>query len=762
MEDATKVQGNGRIEVNLTPAVYRRLSRLFPDPKPAPSDNEGHEEDPPPSYDDVTSTRFPTPLNIVIQVVGSRGDVQPFIALGNELQRHGHRVRLATHDVFHDFIRNSSLEFFPIGGDPADLMAYMVKNPGLIPSMKSLRAGDIQHKRRMVATMLDGCWRSCVHPDPDTGIPFVADAIIANPPSFAHVHCAEALSIPLHLMFTMPWSPTRAYAHPLADIKIKTPHISPEAANYFSYGVVEWMTWQGLGDVINEWRESIDLEAVPFSEGPSLVQTQKIPFTYCWSPSLVPKPFDWPGHIDVCGFFFREAPIFEPNKQLRAFLDAGPPPVYIGFGSIVIDDPSRLTAMIVDTVKRTGIRALISKGWSKLGFVDGQEVQSESIMLLDDCPHEWLFQHVAAVIHHGGAGTTACGLRYGVPTTIVPFFGDQPFWGEMVAAAGAGANPIPHQALTCEILADAIRFCLRPETFAAAKKISDRMRAELGVVRAVQSFHAQLPPVEKLQCDILPEQPAAWNYRGRRQDLKLSKVAYEILKEHLKLGRKSVTLYETKPVTIEPRRWDPVTSTTSAAIGYGVDMTKAVTDVVAKPVRVYRKAAFARKQQRSLEDTTAVAPGTVQQTTLNDLGKTQAASRPELPRPRSCGAPIGAAAVACASSLGHILTLHTKGVFVDVPLATTEGLRAIPKLYGHEVRDHGPVRDWKSGAEVAGKNFAYGLTEGIVDLFVEPVRGGRQEGALGVAKGLGKGLVSIGTKIPSGKFMQLICIMAYN
>jgi UDP:flavonoid glycosyltransferase YjiC (YdhE family) len=232
--------------VNLTPAVYRRLSRFSPGPKPTPSDNEGQQEDLPPSYDDVTSARFPTPLNIVIQVVGSRGDVQPFIALGIELQRHGHRVRLATHDVFHDFVKgSSSLEFFPIGGDPADLMAYMVKNPGLIPSMKSLRAGDIQHKRRMVAIMLDGCWRSCIHPDPETGIPFVADAIIANPPSFAHVHCAEALSIPLHLMFTMPWSPTRVYAHPLADIKIKTPHINPEAANYLSYSVVEWMTWQG-------------------------------------------------------------------------------------------------------------------------------------------------------------------------------------------------------------------------------------------------------------------------------------------------------------------------------------------------------------------------------------------------------------------------------------------------------------------------------------------------------------------------------------
>lgn len=182
-------------------------------------------------------------MNIVIQVVGSRGDVQPFIALGTELQKHGHRVRLATHNAFDSFVRDSGLEFYPIGGDPAELMAYMVKNPGLIPKMKSLKAGDIQKKRAMVAEMLQGCWRSCVEDDPLTKAPFVADAIIANPPSFAHVHCAQALGVPLHLMFTMPWSPTAEYPHPLANLKYSG--TNSRFANSVSYGIVEWMTWQG-------------------------------------------------------------------------------------------------------------------------------------------------------------------------------------------------------------------------------------------------------------------------------------------------------------------------------------------------------------------------------------------------------------------------------------------------------------------------------------------------------------------------------------
>ena len=175
----------------------------------------------------------------MIQVVGSRGDVQPFVALGQELQKCGHRVRLATHNVFESFVHESKLEFYPISGDPKELMAYMVKNPGLIPSMKSLREGDIQRKRVMIAEILKGCWDSCIEPDPTTQEPFVADAIIANPPSFAHIHCAQALGVPLHLMFTMPWSSTRAFPHPLA--KFKGGEAKTTVINYASYGIVEWL-----------------------------------------------------------------------------------------------------------------------------------------------------------------------------------------------------------------------------------------------------------------------------------------------------------------------------------------------------------------------------------------------------------------------------------------------------------------------------------------------------------------------------------------
>jgi hypothetical protein len=178
----------------LNSRLSRALSKLVP-----PITNVSNESitppTPPPKYE--SRDFYTAKLNIVIQVVGSRGDVQPFIAIGNELQKHGHRVRLATHDVFEDFVRDHGIEFYPIGGDPAELMAYMVKNPSLIPSMSSIRAGDIGAKRKMITSMLEGCWRSCIEADLKTGIPFTADAIIGNPPSFAPMHCAQALGCPV-------------------------------------------------------------------------------------------------------------------------------------------------------------------------------------------------------------------------------------------------------------------------------------------------------------------------------------------------------------------------------------------------------------------------------------------------------------------------------------------------------------------------------------------------------------------------------------
>ncbi|KAF5981728.1 putative sterol glucosyltransferase [Fusarium bulbicola] len=619
-------------------------------------------------------------------------------------------------------------------------------NPGLIPSMKSLAAGEIQKKRDMIQWMLEEFWHSCLRPDPQTGLPFVADAIIANPPSFAHIHCAQALGMPVHLMFTMPWSNTRAFPHPLANLK--NVGNDPQLGNYISYTVVEWMTWQGLGDIINKWRKSIDLEEVAMFDAPMLTKILKIPFTYCWSPALVPRPVDWEPYIDVCGFFFRDPPQYYPPTDLAQFLQNGPPPVYIGFGSIVLDNPEKVIGVILDSVNATGARAIISKGWSDLVGSD-----QENIYWIGDCPHEWLFQHVAAVIHHGGAGTTACGLRNGKPTTIVPFFGDQPFWGQMVANAGAGPAPIPHTELTVDKLAAAIRYCLSPQAAAAAAAatIVEKMASEVGVRAAVQSFHKGLP-LERIRCDVIPTQPAVWSYSKSKNLIKLSKVAAEVLISANSIDRKHLKPYQSKPIQIETTRWDPVSGGASAVMATATGMAGNITGIFTKPIEEYRD--DQKRRAGELKYTQGRGSPSLQERSSDKDHLSVERLSNESARPRSAhsGNLAGRMAGASARSAGKIGQTATKGMLVDIPLAITEGLKSVPQLYGSNVRNHGPVTDAKSGMVVAGKTFAWGFIDGLSDVVVQPYKGAKKEGALGAAKGFGKGAMNLVTKSGAGMF----------
>jgi len=187
-----------------------------------------------------------------------------------------------------------------------------------------------------------------------------------------------------------------------------------------SYSKIELLTWEGLQYLINRFREQTPgIDSINPLYGYVLFQKLKVPFTYCWSEALIPKPADWGGHIKISGFFFLPlASDYRPDPALQAFLDEGGPIVYFGFGSIVIDEPDKLTAMIFEAVKRTGVRAIISKGWADIG-----KDAPPSCHVIDNVPHDWLFTKVTAVCHHGGVGTTAAGIAFARPTIITPFFG---------------------------------------------------------------------------------------------------------------------------------------------------------------------------------------------------------------------------------------------------------------------------------------------------------------------------------------------------
>src|SRR5262245_48958117 len=448
----------------------------------------------------VRDQREPVPpLAIAILVVGSRGDIQPFLPIAARLTRDGHRVRLATHAMFREWVESQGIEFFPLAGDPRELMQYMVMTGGrLVPRSLDQLVEHLPRMRAMVAEILESTWAACTQPDPGHpgSRPFVADVVIANPPSQGHIHVAEALCAPLHMMFTMPWSPTRAARHPFSP----TTSPSPGLINRLSFLAFDLVTWLGTGDLVNDFREETLGTARIHLEGAGLLHGQEVPHSYLWSPSLLEKPDDWAPHLEVTGFVFAdEGRSFAPSRELRKFLEAGPPPVYIGFGSCPAPDPEALTRTIFEGLAQSEARGLVSRGWAKLGNVP----VPPNVMLVDDVPHDWLFQRCALVCHHGGAGTTAAGLRAGRPTIVVPFFGDQHFWGRIVADAGAGPSAIPIRELTASRLAEAIAFCRRPQVRERAEELGEKVRGQAGAEVAVEAFYRWLP-LAAMRCALDP------------------------------------------------------------------------------------------------------------------------------------------------------------------------------------------------------------------------------------------------------------------
>jgi UDP:flavonoid glycosyltransferase YjiC (YdhE family) len=209
---------------------------------------------------------------------------------------------------------------------------------------------------------------------------------------------------------------------------------------------------------------------------------------------------------------------------LAAFLASGPPPVYIGFGSIVVDDPNSMTALIFEAINKAGVRAVVSKGWGGLGG-DPLDVP-EGVFMLGNVPHDWLFKHVSCVVHHGGAGTSAAGISLGRPTVIVPFFGDQPWWGAMIHRAGAGPAPIPYRQLTADKLAAALTEALKPATLGKAQELGARISQENGTELGGKSFHDHLD-CSTLRCSLAPTRVAVW--RVKRTQTRLSALAATVL-----------------------------------------------------------------------------------------------------------------------------------------------------------------------------------------------------------------------------------------
>lgn len=407
-------------------------------------------------------------MNITILTAGTRGDVQPYIALALGLQRAGYAVTVASGTNFAAFVQQYGLEYAPLRADYYELIDspegkdLLSGNP--LRMLRNMRAVVFPLMRRM----LDDSWAAA----------HGAEAIIFHPKVLSGVHLAEKLRIPCFAAVAVPVVvPTRAF--PMPGITTRNLGGPLNRATYAATGMLSGM-FRGM---VNTWRREV-LSLPPRKEGEYRQNGQPIPVLHCYSPHLVPIPADWGPHVTATGFWFLERQnAWQPSADLAAFLAAGPPPVYVGFGSMAGNNPERLSRVVIAALQQAGQRGVIATGWGGMAARD----LPETICALEGAPHDWLFPRMAAVVHHGGAGTTAAGLRAGKPTVICPFIADQPFWGKIVFERGVGPQSLPQKKLTVEKLAAAIRTATTDAALRQrAEALGAQLRAEDGVGNAVR------------------------------------------------------------------------------------------------------------------------------------------------------------------------------------------------------------------------------------------------------------------------------------
>jgi len=418
-------------------------------------------------------------MRITILTAGTRGDTQPYIALGIGLQRAGHRVCLVAGENYQEQVRQYGLEFQTIHVDFAALMdnplAQDVMKKGasvgaLIAQLKASRTAS------PFARIQEDIWQASQD----------SEAILFAPGMPNGYFIAKYLRIPCAALNAVPMSPTRTQPAVFFPPKPRLGGIY----NQLTHTLLEQGFWQGFRPTIQKFwaARSKDLSTpirIPFGAPNRRQRAERMPFLYGYSEHVLPRPKDWRASEFVTGYWFLDnEPAWQPSEALVDFLRSGPPPVYVGFGSMrIADSTDETTELVIDALQRTGQRGILATGWNGLS---NKSRLPDTILMVDSLPHNWLFPKVAAVVHHGGAGTTAAGLRAGVPSVIIPHGVDQPMWGKRVATLGVGPQPIPRKQLTAERLAEAISATADPSMRTRAEALGQKIRSEDGVTRAVE------------------------------------------------------------------------------------------------------------------------------------------------------------------------------------------------------------------------------------------------------------------------------------
>lgn len=419
-------------------------------------------------------------MHITILALGSRGDVLPCVHLANALSSGGHEIRFGTFKNFAPLIVESGFDFHPIRGDIQSILRapsglrFIGSERNPLRMIMSLR----QMFRDLAETMAEDIFSPKL---------FDTDLLINQlPGGLFGFTLSDKLGIPHFLAAVMPLTPTNHHPQFLYPSALS----GIPGYNMFTHWFAYQLAWGIFRKIINRWRaEVFDLQKAPptgffgrlYGEGTSVLNG--------FSSRVVPRPPDWGDHIHVTGYWFPVEEDWEPPTELQEFLDSGAPPIFIGFGSMPMDDPQRTTTVILESIERIGCRTILHTGWGGIG---GQDLPN-NVHLIDYAPYEWLFPRMAAIVHHGGSGTTAFALRSGVPSLIVPFVFDQFYWGRRIHDLGVGTRPLPHKKLSANTLAAALDVALNDTQMRVrATELGEKMRSENGVRTAVNIIEGYL------------------------------------------------------------------------------------------------------------------------------------------------------------------------------------------------------------------------------------------------------------------------------
>lgn len=410
---------------------------------------------------------------ITLLSFGTRGDVQPLIALARELAAAGHEPVLAADARFEAWIRGHGVGFARLR---FDLNQFLNTAEGREAMATEVEPEDAFE--RFVRPMLDDCWAAAQG----------ADALIYDTMLIAANHMAEKLGIPALMTSVAPnMSPTRAFP-PLG-----TPKLGWGGwGNKLSYQIYR-LAWRSAAKDIGRWCETtLGFRPSPWHNYWQL-RGRRVPIAYNYSPRVVPRPADWPEDYWAGGYWWLDEPGETPAAELQAFVAAGPPPVYIGFGSMVNTAPEKFTALVLAAVRESGQRAILAGGWGGLVPAD----LPSTVLFVETAPHAWLFPRVSAVVCHAGAGTTAAALRHGKPVVPCPLTGDQPFWSDVLGRNGWGTAPISQQSLLARErtadLAAAMRTAVSDEAMRRrVATLAGELAQERGATAAVEFIRNHL------------------------------------------------------------------------------------------------------------------------------------------------------------------------------------------------------------------------------------------------------------------------------